>query len=238
MYVAKEDFILRAASGRSVLHLGCVGFTDVAPHERAKFAKQSLHWRLTQTSETVGIDYSLAVIDEYRKLGVFTNIVPGDVERLDELPMTRTFDVVIAGDIIEHLSNPGLMLDGIKRFCSSHTLVIITTPNAFGAPNFLRYSTGRFREGAEHVMSFNEQNLVTLLHRHGYSLSELHTCYQPRSMDKHFTGFFTAGRKVLELFPRFGGTLLAVAKVKPARITENESEVLILAGATKNPSRI
>jgi 2-polyprenyl-3-methyl-5-hydroxy-6-metoxy-1,4-benzoquinol methylase len=216
MYVAKEDFILRIASGRSVLHLGCVGFTDVAPCDRAKFAKQSLHWKLTQVSETVGVDYSIAVIDEYRKLGVFTNIVAGDVERLDELPVTQKFEAVIAGDIIEHLSNPGRMLDGIKRFCTSDTRVIITTPNAFGAPNFLRYSAGRFREGAEHVMSFNQQNLATLLDRHGYSLCELHTCFQPRSMEQHFTAFFTLGRKVFELFPRFGGTLLAVAKIKPA----------------------
>ena len=215
MYVAKEEFILRVASGRSVLHLGCVGFTDVAPGERAKFAKQSLHWKLTQAAETVGIDYSLAVIEEYRKLGVFTNIIAGDVERLDEVQLARAFDVVIAGDIIEHLSNPGRMLDGIKRFCTSDTQVILTTPNAFGAPNFLRYSAGRFREGAEHVMSFNEQNLATLLGRHGYSLSELHTCFQPRSMDQHFASFFTLGRKVFELFPRFGGTLLVVAKVKP-----------------------
>ena len=137
------------------------------------------------------------------------------MERLDDLQITRKFDVVIAGDIIEHLSNPGQMLDGIKRFCTENTQVIITTPNAFGAPNFLRHSAGKFREGAEHVMSFNAQNLVTLLDRHGYSLSELHTCFQPRSVDQHSAFFFTLGRKVLGLFPHWGGTLLVVAKVKP-----------------------
>src|SRR5271169_783526 len=130
MYVAKEDFILKVAAGHSVLHLGCVGFTDLAPGDRVRSAKQSLHWKLTELSETVGVDRSVIVIDEYRRLGVFTNIVAGDVERLDELPITRTFDVVIAGDIIEHLSNPGQMLDGIKRFCTGDTQIVITTPNA------------------------------------------------------------------------------------------------------------
>jgi hypothetical protein len=57
------------------------------------------------------------------------------------------------------------MLDGIKRFCASDTRVIITTPNAFGAPNYLRYSAGRFREEAEHVMSFNERNLGFLVEK-------------------------------------------------------------------------
>jgi SAM-dependent methyltransferase len=206
---------LKLATGRSVLHLGCVGFTDLAPADRVRSAEQSLHWKLTQLSETVGIDRSVAVIDEYRKLGVFTNIVAGDVERLDELQIERKFDVVIAGDIIEHLSNPGRMLDGIKRFCTESTQVIITTPNAFGVPNFLRYSAGKFQEGAEHVMSFNEQSLVTLLNRHGYSICELHTCFQPRSADQHSAFFFTLGKKAFELLPRFGGTLLAVARVRP-----------------------
>src|SRR5271170_1831060 len=103
MYVAKEEFILKIASGRSVLHLGCVGFTDVAPSERATFARQSLHWKLTELADTVGIDRSAAVIDEYRKCGIFTNVVAGDVERLDDVPLRRRFDVIIAGDIIEHL---------------------------------------------------------------------------------------------------------------------------------------
>lgn len=215
MYVAKEKFILKLASGRSVLHLGCVGFTDLATGDRARSAKQSLHWKLTQLSETVGIDRSVAVIDGYRKLGVFTNIVAGDVERLEDLHLTRKFDVVVAGDIIEHLSNPGRMLDGIKRFCNGNTDVIITTPNAFGAPNFLRCSVGKIREGAEHVMSCNGQNLVSRLTRRGYSICELHTCLQPRSADKHFAFVFSLARKLFELSPRFGGTLLMAAKVKP-----------------------
>ena len=111
------------------------------------------------------------------------------------------------------------MLDGIRRFCTEKTQLILTTPNAFGAPNFLRYSLGKFRDGAEHVMSFNPQNLATLLDRHGYSLSELHTCFQPLSRR---TGVeFQLGRRALELFPRFGGTLLAVAKVSVSKAGES-----------------
>ena len=218
MYVAKEDFLLKLAAGRSVLHLGCVGFTDVAAAERPTLAEQSLHWKLSRISDTVGVDRSLAVIDEYRRGGIFTNIVAGDVERLEEVEIARKFDVVIAGDIIEHLSNPGRMLDGIRRFCDQRTRVVITTPNAFGAPNFLRHSFGKFREGDEHVLCFNAQNLATLLERHGYTLSELHTCYQPLSAGKHAGILFGLGRKALEVLPHFGGTLLAVARLKPATV--------------------
>ena len=217
MYVAKENFILQRAAGHSVLHLGCVGFTDLATADRVKAAQQSLHWKLSQVADTTGVDRSIAVIEEYRQSGIFTNILAGDVEELDQVALARTFDVVVAGDIIEHLSNPGRMLDGIRRFCTAETQVILTTPNAFGAPNFLRFCVGRFHEGAEHVLTFNSQNLTTLLERHGYALRELHTCYQPRSAEMHSGLIFRSGIKVLEGFPRFGGTLLVVATSHAAR---------------------
>jgi len=212
MYVAKEDFILKISSGLRVLHLGCVGFTDLDGEERVRSAKQSLHWKLTQCSNVMGVDRSRAVIEELCRLGIFDNVAYGDVEQLNDLDMDQKFDVVIAGDIIEHLSNPGRMLDGIMRFCSEDTRVVITTPNAFGAPNFLRHSAGRFCEGAEHVMSFNEQNLATLLRRHGYTITESHTCFQPRSADAHNRLAFSLGTSLLKMYPRLGGTLLVVAK--------------------------
>lgn len=211
---------MKTSSGLSVLHLGCVGFTDLDGEQRVKSAKQSLHWKLTQCSNVVGVDRSSRVIEELRRLRIFDNVVYGDVERLDELPVRQTFDLVIAGDIIEHLSNPGRMLDGIYRFCTADTRIIITTPNAFGAPNFLRHSVGKFREGAEHVMSFNEQNLTTLLRRHGYVVAESHTCFQPRSADAHNHLAFRLGTGLLKMFPRFGGTLLVVAKRSDAHDRE------------------
>src|ERR1035438_7597403 len=125
MYIAKEEFILKTSAGLSVLHLGCVGFTDLDSRDRVRHAKQSLHWKLTQQSNVVGVDRSVSVIEELRDLGIFSNIVAGDVERLDELPINQKFDIVVAGDIIEHLSNPGRMLDGIRRFCTRSTRVII-----------------------------------------------------------------------------------------------------------------
>jgi 2-polyprenyl-3-methyl-5-hydroxy-6-metoxy-1,4-benzoquinol methylase len=154
-YLSKEDFLVAAARGRRVLHLGCVGFTDLPADERVRLAKQSLHSKLSQVADVVGVDYSVEVVEEFRRLGIFTNIVAGNVEKLPDLPLPGPFDVVIAGDIIEHLSNPGMMLDGIRILCTANTSLIITTPNAFGLPNYGRFLLRRFKEGQEHVLSFN-----------------------------------------------------------------------------------
>ena len=131
-YLDRDKVILQISAGKRVLHLGCVGNTDLSQEERVKLASQSLHSKLTKMADTIGIDSSDDVIAEYRLLGIFENIVSGDVEHLENVAVEGTFDVVVAGDIIEHVSNPGAMLTGIRRFCHDNTQLVITTPHAFG----------------------------------------------------------------------------------------------------------
>lgn len=213
-YHDKNKTIINIARGKKVLHLGCVGFADLPDADRVKLAKQSLHYELTNSADTIGIDYSQNAINYYRENGVFNNVLFGNVEKLDEVAIDSYFDVIIAGDIIEHVSNPGLMMDGLKRFFHKDTVFIITTPHAFGLLNFIRHASGRFVDGKEHVMTFNAINLTQLLDRHGYELESLDTCHQ-----KHATEsiFFSVGKVFFERFPKFGGTLFACAKLQSNR---------------------
>lgn len=211
-YYDKEARIIDLARNKQVLHLGCVGFTDLKTSERVKLEKESLHFTLTEVASTTGIDNSRDAIDYLLEHGVFQNIVYGNVEKLHDVNIAETFNVIVAGDIIEHLSNPGLMLEGIKRFCNNSSLVIITTPHAFGVLNFLRFVFNKFIEGNEHVISLNS-NIHNLLARHGYIIDSVDTCYQKNASKN---AFFNIGRLFFTLFPRLGGTLFIVAK--PGRI--------------------
>ena len=151
----KQSAILEIARGRRVLHLGCVGHEDGDGPQRVGQAGQSLHGLLSRTADVVGVDHSAEVVEELARRGVFHNIVVADVQRLAEAPVDGPFEVIVAGDIIEHVSNPGLLLEGIKRFCRADTRIVLTTPHAFGLPNYLRFLLGRYCENAEHVMTFN-----------------------------------------------------------------------------------
>jgi 2-polyprenyl-3-methyl-5-hydroxy-6-metoxy-1,4-benzoquinol methylase len=220
-YLEKEAAILEMARGQRVLHLGCVGFTDLTANERIRLAHKTLHYLLTQCAEVVGVDLSAAVVREYERLGIFSNILIGNVERLSDLALNQTFDLIVAGDIIEHVSNPGLMLDGIKRFCRLGTRIVITTPHAFGLPNYLRFLAGRFRDGMEHVATYNMQNLAALLARHGYLVEEMATCYQPRARPH---GLFILGKLLLRRVPQLGGTLFVVARLS-TEVVSNGSQL-------------
>lgn len=208
-YVNRDEAILEIARGRRVLHLGCVGNTDLSPEERIRLAQNSLHWKLTANADVVGVDYSAEVIEEYRRLGIFQNIVFGDVQRLEETELYGIFDVIIAADIIEHVSNPGVILEGIKIFCNTESRVVITTPHAFGLPNFIRFLLGRFRDGNEHVVTFNFDNIQNLLRRHGYAIERFDTCFQAFANSNGW--LFPIGKRFFENIPKLGGTILLVA---------------------------
>ena len=45
-----------------------------------------------------------------------------------------TFDVIIAGELIEHLKNPGVFVEHCKSLLNNGGIFILTTPNPFGFP--------------------------------------------------------------------------------------------------------
>jgi 2-polyprenyl-3-methyl-5-hydroxy-6-metoxy-1,4-benzoquinol methylase len=117
--------------------------------------------------------------------------------------------VIVAGDIIEHLSNPGRLLDGVHALCGPDTAVIVTTPNAFGLVNYLRYLRGVFADGDEHVVTFNPANLVSLVERHHFTVDTVATCHQEAAAH---SALFPLGAWLLKRFPKLGGTLFVVAR--------------------------
>ena len=212
-YLDRDEFLVNMAQNKKVLHLGCVGSTFGSLSARVDFSLKSLHGKLTKVSDVTGVDYSQDVIMQYRKLGIFDNILVGNVEQLDELKITDKFDLVIAGDIIEHLSNPGFMLEGIKRFCHNNTVIIITTPHAFGFTNFTKFLLGKYKDGPGHVMTFNVDNIKNFLNRHGYRVEEVSTCFQSLSVAQYPGWLFGVGKNIFTMFPKLGGTLLISAKL-------------------------
>ncbi|MEO5917134.1 MAG: methyltransferase domain-containing protein [Luteolibacter sp.] len=205
-YQSKHEAILGLCSSKRVLHLGCVGNNDSGTDHKVTASPSTLHMKLSAVADVTGVDISADAVEEYRRSGICENILVGDVEKLDHLDLTPEFDIVVIGDLIEHLSNPGNMLDGVRRLCRPDTTVVLTTPHAFGLAPFLRHLTGRFVEGRQHVMTFNEQNLTNLVERHGFRVTRIGTCYQSESVNNSLG--FRMGKTLFEKFPKLGGTLL------------------------------
>jgi SAM-dependent methyltransferase len=170
--VQRLDLIKAMAAGKSVLHLGCTNWPYTA---EALEGDMLLHTELAKTaSELYGFDYDQEGIDVLRGRGM-TNLYRADLEKLEDVGLDRTFDVIIAGEMIEHLNNPGMFLNGIKRFMNPSTQLVVTTVNAYCGMRFLVYGLRGNGGSAEpvhpdHIAYFSYSTLKLLLERHGFNV--------------------------------------------------------------------
>jgi hypothetical protein len=210
-YAGKTELLERYAAGRSVLHLGAVGETYGDTQWRVDHSGSSVHAKLTAVADRcIGVDVDEPAVTELTERRVFDNLICADVTRLRRADVALDrIDVIVVGDTIEHLSNPGDLLDAMSEFADEGSQVLLTTPNALGLMIFLRHLRGDVVEGFDHVCSFNQFSLANLLARHGWQIDELWTCYQDFAAGRGGLAF-RAGRAVFRLQPRLGGTLFAV----------------------------
>lgn len=165
--VERVDFIEAHCAGKKVLHLGCTNYpyTQPAIDDRAL-----LHFKLEKVAaEVYGFDLDQRGLDVLAENGA-KNLYRADLEKLDEVELDEKFDVIVAGEMIEHLNNPGLFLHGIKRFMNPDTSLIITTINAYCAMRFWAYFL-RGRGGSaepvhpDHVAYYSYSTLKVLINR-------------------------------------------------------------------------
>jgi len=122
----RDEHLVAMARGKRVLHVGCADWPITA--ERSD---DLLHARLTEASpDVVGIDISERGLEELRRRG-FENVMHGDAQRLDEHFPDQHFDLIVAGETLEHLPNPGLFLESARRVLRDDGTLLITVPNAF-----------------------------------------------------------------------------------------------------------
>lgn len=173
--VQRVDYILSQCEGKRVLHLGCTNW----PYTEDSIADGSLlHTAIRERcAELYGIDADERGIELMRQRG-FGNLYLGDLETLDRCEVDGTFDLIIAGETIEHLNNPGLFLHGVKRFLHGDSFFLITTINAYCAVRTLQYAF-RGKGGAnepvhpDHVAYYSFSTLGLLLRRHGFENNEI-----------------------------------------------------------------
>jgi SAM-dependent methyltransferase len=214
--VQRLDLINRLCAGKSVLHLGCTNY----PYTEASIGDDMLlHFSLEKTAaELYGFDYDQAGIDILEKHGS-KNLYRADLERLDEVDLDKTFDVIVAGEMIEHLNNPGLFLNGIKRFMNPGTQLVITTVNAYCGMRFFIYGLsgkGGRREPVhpDHIAYYSYSTLTLLLRRHGMSVGEFFYYDVGREHRPHNRMLYNLINDVcVRIAPQWADGVIAVCKL-------------------------
>jgi len=194
--------------GKDVLDIGCV---DARPGGEKKYKSTGLHLFLKESASSVlGVDLDEGGVKSMKDEGY--NVMAADCEDMD---LKRRFDCVVAGEIIEHLSNPGLFLENVKRHLAENGFLIITTPNAFGIVNFFRIlRRNSIKVHAEHTCWYDPATLRQLLERHSFKVEEMFFSNKRKWYKRRY--FFKLKYQVPKFFtrmrPYFSGTIIAVAR--------------------------
>ncbi|MEK7227472.1 MAG: class I SAM-dependent methyltransferase [Patescibacteria group bacterium] len=116
----------------------------------------------------LGVDIDDIALDLASKLGIETMKLDlnGNWSELKG----RKFDVVVAGEVLEHLYYPDQVLEKMKSLLNLGGMLMGSVPNAFSLKNRLRYLLGTKRHtplsDPTHINQFSEIELQAILRRY------------------------------------------------------------------------
>jgi 2-polyprenyl-3-methyl-5-hydroxy-6-metoxy-1,4-benzoquinol methylase len=152
-------YLCGLVAGKSVLDIGVVEHTL-----RAAEHSQWLHAHLRRhAAECIGVDILETEVKYLNERGY--NVIVADVARA---PLARTFDVIIAGEVLEHLDAPGMFMENCAAMLKPGGRLAITAPNPWYANAILKncFSRSTFVDSADHVAWYEPSVLFELGQRH------------------------------------------------------------------------
>jgi SAM-dependent methyltransferase len=165
----RKEKILQLCRDKTVLHLGFVQHSHL--YRQMIEEDNWLHGKIaTVATHLVGMDYLSEEVDTIRQEFGY-ECYSADVTKLESLKHDQQYDVIVCGELIEHVENAGLMLDGIKRFLAPEGILLITTPNPWSKERISLIRHNQLEEkwlNKEHVSWYSHQTLRQLLERKNF----------------------------------------------------------------------
>lgn len=169
--VDRQNHVLFLVSEASqVLHVGC---SDHPLTESLLSGTGLLHSRILEVNpQTIGFDLSRTGLSLLETRYPNASFMHGNAEQLDTFFPPERFDLIVAGEILEHLSNPGSFLDSCATVLSESGTLLLTVPNAFGFRRLIHNFLGVENYHPDHAFYFSENTIRTLVSRHGFTIHQ------------------------------------------------------------------
>ncbi len=167
----RHPFIVDLCRNQRVLHIGCV---DTGLMEERFANNELLHQKLDLVSEELyGVDINVEGIKFLSDKG-FKNLYAIDLcaEQQREQIKHVKFDIIILSEVIEHLNNPGQMLESIKTLMKAETKLMVSVPNAFSAENIWHMMNNTEFVHPDHNYYFSHVTFKNLLQKCGLETTE------------------------------------------------------------------
>jgi SAM-dependent methyltransferase len=197
----KANWILRLVKSRSVLDLGCIG------HSMERVDQEGdrwLHNRICQdASDVVGLD----VLEPEAKV-LETRGFDIRVANAEDFQLDRFFDVIVCGDLIEHVSNHAGLLDCIHRHLNLEGIAVVTTPNPLAVARIANIiCDGSTPINLEHTCWICPQTMLQLADRCGFEICEFRWLITDFPMKSHRLPLAPIANAVARLLVRVNRSL-------------------------------
>lgn len=170
---------------KKVVH---IGFTDHQPLIEDKIKGNIwLHDRICRSSELcVGLDIDAVAVNYVGNELGYDHVYALDIlqDKLPEIISDHQFDLLILGEVLEHIDNPVHFLSTINtRFGPYAKEIVITVPNAWDMTNLTRLKKGEEFINTDHRYWFTPFTLAKVVDRSGYHVEEIYMAqsYMPES---------------------------------------------------------
>ena len=162
----KIKFVLNYVKNKTVLDIGCVQHNP----ENYK-SKYWLHKAIVKVAKSVdGVDLYEPGVNYLKALGY--NIYLGNAETFN---LGKEYDVVVAGDLIEHLNNVGEFLSNCRKHLKSNGVLLVSTPNPWYWKNILKAILHKeVNNNPEHTLWLCPRTLKQISERYGFEIVEWH----------------------------------------------------------------
>ncbi len=159
----RSEIIIKWIKGPAVLDVGCAG------HVPEPGSPYWVHGRLREHFPSViGVDINEKNIKKLKDLG-YNNIHIASAESFE---LDQEINTIFSGELIEHLSNPGLFLQRCRNHLAPGGRVVLTTPYPFSLLYalyaFFKYP--KTCQNLQHTCWFCVQTLTELVERNGFKV--------------------------------------------------------------------
>jgi SAM-dependent methyltransferase len=160
---SRTAYLVARCTGKNILDVGIVEH-----NKDAYLTDRWLHRHLSSVAqECLGVDVMKPELMYLHDQGF--NVLYHD---FTEKPMAAEFDVIVCGDVLEHVSNTGSFLSNLQKSLSSNGILLLTLPNPWYVNCLLKNVWGSqvFVDNADHVAWHDYHTILELGIRSGLSL--------------------------------------------------------------------
>jgi len=163
------SLILDIVKGKRIIDLGCTDHLEII--DSKLLSNTWLHKRVCEVASLcIGIDVNREAVEYVRSRGyqdVFSYDILEDKDLI--LRYNQHYDILLAGEVIEHLDNPILFLSMLRESYKDNVdYLLVTAPNAFSGWNFIYTFKGQEVINTDHRYYFTFYTLAKILTLSGF----------------------------------------------------------------------